>query len=252
MDIVTKNKAAKYGIGRGFDKRAAGSKPKTLLIHTTNGKPNTTYNAERNYIYTSPKIASHYLIGKQGQITQFLDDKIYRAWHAGAVNNSLFNNNNSIGIECHFTPDEGSWTQAMRDALTWLVRELIKKYGINSPQLIETHRKVAIPKGRKIDPSGFSDIDFYVWRLLLFAQPVKPIIRYKVIRPEINVRYSPRADINNIVGTLYMGDVFESEATKQDEAKQSIKGITTWAHLTRGLGKDALGFVHTSNLTTVG
>ena len=178
---------------------------------------------------------------------------------AGAVFDSRFNNNNSIGIECHYTPKdggEGAWTSAMHEALTELVKMLIKKHNITSPDMIETHRRVAVPKGRKIDPSGFSDVDFYVWRLLLFQKPVEPLITYRVIKPEINVRYSPRADIDNIVGSLFMGETIQSVVLKKDEAGQSIRGINTWAHLTHGSRNgrplDGLGFVHTSNLTIVG
>lgn len=37
------------------------------------------------------------------------------------------------------------------------------RFGI-PPALLETHRAIALPKGRKSDPEGFSDADFAAWR----------------------------------------------------------------------------------------
>lgn len=258
MDIRVLD-ASKLGIGHGFDRRTSGVKPKTLLIHTTNGRIGSSYDAEADFIYNSTAIKSHYLVGKKrNQITQFLDIQ-YRAWHAGAVNDNRFNNNNSVGIENHYTPGEGAWPFEMHQNLDDLVRMLIKDLNITSPEFIETHRKVAIPKGRKIDPSGFPDAEFYLWRARLFEDKKPPFTRYIVIKPEVNIRTSPSIPIHNpdsnIVGTLVKGDVFESEALKVDEYGIYVHGINTWAHLTRGTtrGKSVnnLGFVHTSNLRVV-
>jgi hypothetical protein len=254
MNIVMLDKAM-LGLGWGWDHRQI-SVPKTILIHTTNGAKGSLYKNEVKYIYQSRRISSHYLVGKEGQITQFLDVK-ERAWHAGAVNDSSFNNNNSIGIENHYTPGEGPWTPAMHIALTDLVKYLMQKCNITSPELIETHRKVAIPKGRKIDPSGFSDEEFYLWRSQLIEKPKpKPII-YKVVVDVARIRTSPKIASNNIVPIrLNRNDIFESEARKIDENMEYTNGINTWAHITRGFhnGKpiDGLGFVHTSVLTIVG
>jgi hypothetical protein len=249
--------ASKRGLSRGWDYRRNAT-AKSLLIHTTNGHIGTMYESERNFIYYSDYIKAHYLVGKKGQVTKFLDIAL-RAWHAGAVNDSRFNNNNSVGIECHYTPGEGLWTPEMHSTLDELVRYLIKEMGITSPEMIETHRAVATPKGRKIDPSGFSDAEFYVWRSRLFEAPQKPFVKYRVISAEVNIRTSPHIphlnEPTNIVGKLTRGDIFESEALKVDEYREYVHGINTWAHLTRGVhnGKpvDSLGFIHTSNLTII-
>lgn len=253
-DIVVLNKAL-HGIGNGWDYRTLNANPKTVIVHSTNGAKGSNYKSEANFIYTTPKISAHYLIGKQGQITQFLDTTL-RAWHAGAVNDPRFNNNNSVGIECHYTPGEGVWTKEMHDALTYVVQLVAIKHGIKLPELIETHRRVAIPKGRKIDPSGFLDPEFYVWRNRLFVPlAIKPFITYRVVVDSARIRTSPQI-ADNIVGSVTKGDIFESEATKVDEHLQYVNGINTWAHVTRGThnGKSisGLGFVHTSNLTIVG
>lgn len=248
------NKAS-FGVGKGWDYRQ-GVNPKSIIVHTTNGAKFSNYRSEANYIYTTPKISAHYLVGKEGQITQFLDPSTMRAWHAGAVNDPRFNNNNSIGIECHYTPGEGSWTTAMHDALTYLVRMLATKHNITTPDLIDTHRRVAIPKGRKIDPSGFGDAEFYVWRnRVLIVPEAKPVIKYRVVVDSARIRTSPQIAPDNIVGKVLKGDVFESEATKVDENLEYVNGINTWVHLTHGVQRiklDGLGFVHSSNLTIIG
>jgi len=253
-DIIQLDKS-KLGLGNGWDYRQL-SNPKSIIVHSTNGAKGSTYYSEARYIYTSKKISAHYIVGKEGQITQFLDTML-RAWHAGAVNDPRFNNNNSIGIECHYTPGEGIWTKDMHDALTWIVQTLSIKHKILLPDLIETHRRVAIPKGRKIDPSGFTDTEFYVWRNRLFEIPTaKPFIRYKVIADIAKIRTSPRIADNVVPLRLTKGDIIESEATKVDENGTYINGINTWAHITRGkhngITIDGLGFTHTSNLTIVG
>lgn len=253
-NIVVLNKAL-HGVGNGWDYRSGS--PKSIIVHTTNGARFSQYSSEANYIYTTKKISAHFLVGKEGQITQFLDPLTQRAWHAGAVNDPRFNNNYSIGIEVHYTPGEGAWTKAMHDALTWLVQDLCKKYKIALPELVDTHRKVAVPKGRKIDPSGFGDAEFYVWRARLFEVPkTLPYIKYRVIVPSARIRTSPQINATNIVGSVTRDDIFESEATKIDENLEYVYGINTWAHITRGTHNgiriDGLGFVHTSNLTIIG
>lgn len=256
-DIILLDKS-KFGVGNGFDFRQ-GVEPKSIIIHTTNGARYSSYSAEVNYIYTTPKISAHYLIGKQGQITQFLDTLTMRAWHAGAVNDARFNNNNSIGIECHYTPrngGEGVWPIAMRLALTTLVQELLAEYPHITKDQIETHRRVATPPGRKIDPSGLTDVEFYTWRDSLQYHNIVRMTRYRVVSRAVNIRTAPRSDIQNIVGTLFFGNIFESSVLKYDEAHESIRGINTWAHISQMLSGDSkntnLGFVHTSNVTIVG
>lgn len=131
-------------------------------MHSTNGAKGSAYTSEVLFLYNSVDVSSHYIISKAGDITQFFDDITkYRAWHTGAVRDPIYNNNNSIGIECHFTPGETPYLPEMQQALTDLVLSLRKQYVIVD---IETHRNVAIPKGRKVDPSHMPDSEFYVWK----------------------------------------------------------------------------------------
>ncbi len=253
IDTTTYDKT-KRGIGTGWDYRQNAS-PKSILVHTTNGNLWTQFDSEVRYLYYSNVVGSHYIIGKQGQVVQLLHPR-YRAWHAGAVYDSRYNNNNSIGIEVHYTPGEGSWTSLMYQRLTELVRQLKMEYKIFSTELVERHRRVAIPAGRKIDPSGMTDVRFQVWRNGLFSYDMHTLIQYRVIKPEVNVRQSPCIRPDNIAGSLLAGDTFYSAAIKQDECGGNVNGITTYAHVTHGYSRDkpvdGLGFVHTSVLTIIG
>jgi len=267
IDTTTYNKAQRIPYN---PKKACGYQPRPLgrlsirsiLDHTTNGHAGTSLEQEAAYIANSREISSHYLIGKEGDIIDFLDPLLYIAYHAGCVRSMAFSNPFSIGIEMHNTPVEGHCSIKQLESLDWLVRDLITRFNIQK-KYIETQRAVAIyckghplagQLGRKIAPSGFPDSEFYAWRELLYT-PVPVVKTYEVIADSVNIRTAPFVG-NNIAGKLYKGDISTSIAQKRDEHKQYIKGTDIWAHLTKGVsqGKDVsgLGFVHTSNLKLIG
>jgi N-acetyl-anhydromuramyl-L-alanine amidase AmpD len=267
IDKNTYNKAKRIpynpNIACGYQPRPIGRLDiRSIIDHTTNGRKGNSLHLEANYICNSRDISSHYLIGKQGQIIEFLDPVAYIAYHAGCVKSTTFSNPFSIGIEMHNTPTEGPCTPLQLEALDWLVKQLIEKFNIKEAN-IETHRAVAIfckghrlagKLGRKIDPSGFPDNQFYAWRESLYKKPT--MTKYKVVASKVNIRTSPQVNRTNVVGQLIYGDIFESVATVKDELNQVINGKNTWAHLTKGThnGKkvDGLGFVHASNLIIIG
>lgn len=235
---------------------------RTIIDHTTNGNIGTNLQQEANYICNSRDISSHYLIGKQGQIIEFLDPALYIAYHAGCVKSTAFSNLFAIGIEMHNTPAEGPCTPMQLAALDWLVRILIERFNIKE-KYIETHRAVAVfckghplagQLGRKIDPSGFPDNAFYAWRSSLYTKPT--MTTFKVVASKVNIRTSPQVNKNNIVGQLSFGDTFKSVAVVKDELKQTINGKDKWAHITKMIQGNILatnlGFVHTSNLLIIG
>lgn len=173
--IQTYRKDLKYPVNIGYSLRP--TPPQSIIVHTTNGRKGSSFENEalflrdNNIIKDSKKgiwlidddgVSANYLIGKDGKIAEIVPPQ-YAAWHSGKCFNPLFENPNSIGIEVHYTPGEGAWTTAMWQALTELVRMLMERYDITQRN-IEMHRITAKPKGRKIDPSGISDVDFYAWR----------------------------------------------------------------------------------------
>lgn len=167
IDTRAYDKAALYPllpgarIGRGYSARPTGVTPRSIVIYSTNGRPGSSFSAEARYLRDSPDVSSHYLIGHDGEIAKLLDPGLHSAWHAG-VALAGFVNAKSIGIECHHSIGE-LWPAAQRLALTWLVRDLMTQFKI-SHGWIDTHRAVAMPEGRKVDPSDWSDIEFYRWR----------------------------------------------------------------------------------------
>lgn len=138
--------------------------PSSIIIHTTSNKRATQFTTEAAFLRDSKDVSAHYLIGKDGRIVQFLDPKQWQAWHAGTTLPAYLNAR-SVGIEHHVSVGE-PWTPAQHAACTWLVRQLMSAYGI---PLVDTHRAVALPKGRKVDPEGWNDAAFYAWRATLAA-----------------------------------------------------------------------------------
>lgn len=139
--------------------------PSSLIVHSTNNPAkNTKIWNECTFIRDSPDISCHDVIGKDGTIYVILPASMV-AWHAGeALPNFL--NARSIGIELHISVGETP-TQAQLDSLVWRIRQYIKAYKLVAAD-IDTHRAVALPHGRKSDPEGWPDAEFYVWRDALF------------------------------------------------------------------------------------
>jgi hypothetical protein len=167
-------------VGKGYSVR---SKPPThCIIHSTNGpRRPSSFRAEATFIRDSPAIGAEYCVGKGGEIAEIVNPDTHYAWQSGTTIPG-FSNPHSLGIEVQnsavYTKAgvliwEEAWTASQWAALDWLMRDvLIPKYGILREH-IETHRAVALPKGRKPDPSGCNDQTFYAWRTRLYA-PVPP------------------------------------------------------------------------------
>lgn len=185
IDRTTYDKAAKYpavlreyrnAYGaiyrrecRGYEQRI-GKPPTRWVIHTTNGKKGSSFAGEARFLLDNPyaatdkPVSAHYLVGKQGQVVRFLRPDTYVAWCVGT--SALgWNNFQTINVECHLTRGE-TFTVAMKDALTRLLLEGSYAYGIDlgNATNVETHRAIATPLGRKVDPSGWDDDHFYEWR----------------------------------------------------------------------------------------
>jgi|SRR5581483_11904906 len=243
IDRVTFRKTI-HPIGCGYDKRPKGLRPETLLIHTTNGRAGSSLEAEARYLRDSVAVGAHYLLGKDGEILELLDPEL-RAWHAG-VALPAFINSKSIGVEVHHAVGE-AWTAAQHDALTWLAQtQLMPTYDI-TPGEIETHRAVALPHGRKVDPSDWSDADFYAWRAALSGQryvPQQPAgLASYIVTDAVNVRQGPSRQKPIALGghcVLAPGFVFQSDVAV---AGERIGTNNQWIHL---VTPAPWGFAHSS------
>lgn len=167
IDTTSYPKNARFSQRHGYQLR--GTTPTAIVIHTTNNsRRGTAFEGEAKYLLESADVSAHFLIAKDGRIVRFLEPRAYQAWHVGEAVDA-FVNSKSIGIELHTSVGETP-TQAQKDACAWLCRQLMTAFQIPAT-MIETHRKVARPVGRKSDPVGWPDDEFYRWRAGLAARP---------------------------------------------------------------------------------
>jgi hypothetical protein len=159
-----------YGRNIGTDSRPIWVAERTggvgsLIVHTTNGNAGSTLRGECEFIRDSPLVGIHDEIGHDGTLAEILPGHMV-AWHSGATIPG-FSNNQSYGIELHNAVSE-QLTPVQIATLTWRVKSLIAEHGIPKNR-IDTHRAVAVPPGRKTDPSDWTDASFYQWRDSLYT-----------------------------------------------------------------------------------
>lgn len=131
-------------------------KPNLVIIHHT--AQDSVEQTLRTFTLPRTQVSSHYVIGKNGEVYQMLND-LYRAWHGGSgkwgSNSDL--NSASIGIEL----DNNGFTEfsgPQMASLLELLRELKEKYKIPTANFIG-HADIA--PTRKNDPNRT-----FPWRLL--------------------------------------------------------------------------------------
>lgn len=105
-------------------------------------------------VLTSPsrKVSAHYLIGRNGQVVQLIDER-NRAWHAGVAWWGGFTdiNSASIGIELDNNGHE-PYADMQIEALLKLLADLRERYRIPMANYVG-HADIA--PGRKVDPSAW-------------------------------------------------------------------------------------------------
>jgi hypothetical protein len=141
--------------------------PDGVAVHTTEGNPNSTFEGECRFLRDSRDVSANYVVGKLGQIEEILPPNCI-AYHVGEAL-AGWSNGRVIGIECHHRQGD-AWPAAQVEALSWLLRtKLMPKYRIGVAR-IESHSFVAIPSGRKIDPTNWPRIQFLQWRRTLVSE----------------------------------------------------------------------------------
>jgi N-acetyl-anhydromuramyl-L-alanine amidase AmpD len=218
IDATSYNKAAVHPQRWGYQARG-GAAPSTVIIHTTSNKRATRFQTEAEFLCDSKDVSAHFLISKTGEIIQFLDPLKWQAWHAGAALPAYLNAR-SIGIEHHVSIGE-AWTEVQHAASTWLVRQLMQQFSI-TPLRIDTHRAVALPKGRKSDPTGWDDGSFYAWRDALAVS--LPPTRYRV--RGVPIHQAP--DVTSPVALGGMAILVPGTEIQPDQVKDG------WAHVPEG------------------
>ncbi|HEY9857191.1 MAG TPA: N-acetylmuramoyl-L-alanine amidase [Stenomitos sp.] len=143
-----------------YNSRPGGSNDISSIVlhHTASG--GTAQDTGRYFQNSASQVSSHYIVGKDGTIVQSVPDG-KRAWHAGV---SSFQgrgdvNDFSLGIEIVNKGDgKDPYTASQYNALINLVAWMCQTYHIPVSR-ITSHKDVALPKGRKNDPSPNFDWD---------------------------------------------------------------------------------------------
>lgn len=135
-----------------FDARRANL---VVLHHTSDSTLDEALSTLTN---PARKVSAHYLIGRDGEIVQLVDEAD-RAWHAGVSwwGGSTDVNSASIGIELDNDGDE-PFAEAQIDALLALLADIMQRNNIPGANVVG-HMDVA--PGRKVDPSAY-----FPWRRL--------------------------------------------------------------------------------------
>lgn len=210
----------------GWDKRTRNPKELVIVIHTTNGHKNSSFENEVRYLLNSPNVSAHYIVSKDIRVVEMLPIEL-RAWHVGVVSEPRYNNNNTIGIELHYTPAEPI-DQEQKDNARSLVRHIMMngKYKITD---IVMHRTVARPIGRKKDPSNFTDAEFQAWKEITLCTHTKKLIKSGAI-----IWTSP--DYDHPKATHIDDDRIDKGVVIHDYIDTVARVDTGWYWVTNGIG----------------
>jgi len=255
LDIIrtprwTKNDRIPYDSNQFQNEKYCGyqlrtGKVQSIIIHSTNGTVGSSFEGEVNFLVESRDVSAHYLIAKDGRIVEMLDPSAYCAWHAGLPRSPMFSNQNSVGIENHYSPGEGEWPIPMKNALTNLTNELMRVFSL-SKSAVETHRNIAIPIGRKIDPSGFADVPFYSWRDTLTGTNNPAAVLTKKVRWNTVVRLRP-SRLSPVVMQVQQNSTLELRSKCVDEQAIFIAGTNIWYEVV-SINATTIGYIHASGL----
>lgn len=202
------NKTADWAPAIHYDNR----KPNFVIIHHT--AQNSVAQTVRTFQLPHTKVSAHYVIGKNGQVIQMLNE-FDRAWHAGKSKWGTITDINSvsIGIELDNNGKE-PFTEPQIEALLVLLDTLKTKYNIPQTNFIG-HSDIA--PTRKDDPSSFfpwkklAERGFGIWYNEDFL-PQPPanfnptdalkIIGYDMTNPEAAIRAFKRRFVQTEVNSI--------------------------------------------------
>ena len=155
LDRVAKSTGRKVVLVDGWEKRGHGpmNSVTSIICHHTAG-PNNGKN------YPSLGTVQNGRPGLAGPLAQIgigRDGTIYViasgvAYHAGKVGSTKHNNWNAIGIEAENNGVGEKWGDEIMESYVLFVRALLDEFKLPLSAVLG-HKEVAVPKGRKIDPS---------------------------------------------------------------------------------------------------
>jgi N-acetyl-anhydromuramyl-L-alanine amidase AmpD len=118
----------------------------------------------------SNEVSSHYLIGREGELSQLVDPAKFVAYHAGVSSYWVPElrrvvsgcNDYFIGIEAIGDGNKQEYSDKQYQRCGEVCRYLIQEYGIN-PNMIVGHEQIA--PGRKDDPGRFFSWHQLYWEI---------------------------------------------------------------------------------------
>lgn len=162
LERAVKNAGVKYKKVSGWESRGHGSMGsiRSVICHHTAG-PESGNTPSLNVV-TNGRVG---LSSPLAQIFLARDGTVYlvaagRAWHAGTVRATAYQNSHAIGIEAENTGlSNGSpWPKHQMDAYAKLCKALANEFDIPVSRVVG-HKEACSPAGRKIDPT-FNMNDF--------------------------------------------------------------------------------------------
>lgn len=159
LERAVKNSGLNYKKVSGWASRGHGAMGtiQSIMCHHTAGPASGNTPSLNVVTYGRPGLS-----GPLAQIFLARDGTPYlvaagRAYHAGVVKSSIYQNSHSIGIEAEAT-GTSSWPAAQVEAYAKLCKALAKEFGLSTSRIVG-HKEACSPSGRKIDPN-FSMSDF--------------------------------------------------------------------------------------------
>lgn len=217
---------------RHDDGRPVLHEPIGVVLHSGGG----TKQSDLGWL-TNPKsgVSAHFYVDRAGQIFQLMPEE-YRAWHAGRASfGGVTDWNRAIGVELEHTAGvHTDYPVKQKSVLRALCLDIIERHKIPEA-FIQSHRAIAIPRGRKDDPSGWDEASLRRWVAALYL----PVVFTYIARHTQAIFEAPRPDAQ--VALNDTACVVEGARVEVDEVKFG------WAHLASGLG-----FVPVGVLSKVG
>lgn len=130
---------------KNFTNTRRGHRPEAVVVHIAEGSLSA---AESWFNRSDSQASSHYMVGRSGQIWQFVAEE-HTAWHAGGVNRPSWSllkqginpNLYTVGIEHEGKTGQG-WTNEMYEASAWLIAQICNRWQIaaDTERIIGHHR----------------------------------------------------------------------------------------------------------------
>lgn len=156
-----------------YNNRPIGTAIDALVIHTTEG----LWPSDIDWLCADKSdVSAHFVISPAGAVYQLVK-KADRAWHAGEsfYAGRVDWNDFSIGIEISHKAGQ-TYPVPQINALNQLCAMLLVNYPIPRENVVK-HAWIAVPAGRKTDPTDWTDAGFNKWVNTLYdgTLPIDPL-----------------------------------------------------------------------------